>query len=141
MTYDPNARDRSYWLTEATYGEAIVCETTEPFNHYERVIPVGTRVTTIPGTRANAGFNGITVGVLLEDGTKVYGVSAGRLQPYSRKTTVDLVEFHRSHGVKPPRGRGGWLFRHAVTGQVINRNGTYTEARRALPKGAWILLP
>lgn len=56
------------------------------------------------------------------------------------RKTFDTSEFRRSHGTEP-RGRGGWLFRNADTGEVVNRNGTFTEARRALPAAAWVVLP
>lgn len=134
-------RDRSYWFTEAYDRTELAVEVTVPFNHYDRVIPVGTRAKTLSGTRSNAGFNGILVSLVLADGTRVSQRSAGFIQPYEKRVTVLLDEWDRSHAPATPRGRGGWLFRHAVTNEVINRNGTYTEARKALPKGTWVLLP
>lgn len=56
------------------------------------------------------------------------------------RTEVDTREYRRSH-MAEPRGRGGWLFRNAVTGEEVCRCGTYTEARRALGGGSWVVLP
>lgn len=80
MTYEPTARDRSYWFTEDRELEAVAVEVVEAFNFYQLVIPVGTRAVTVPRTRMNAGFNGILVSLVLADGTKVHGVSAGKLR-------------------------------------------------------------
>lgn len=60
--------------------------------------------------------------------------------PKARKSDVDTSEFWASHW-KAPKGRGGWLFRNAGTGEVVNRNGTYTEAVAALPRDGWVVLP
>jgi hypothetical protein len=53
--------------------------------------------------------------------------------------------YRSSHGHEP-RGRGLWIFEQYVPGQpptdiTVTRTGTYTEARRALPAGEWVVLP
>jgi hypothetical protein len=57
-----------------------------------------------------------------------------------RKKVVRTDEFRASH-MREPKGRGGWLFRNADTGEEVNHNGTYTEARKALADGEWYVLP
>jgi hypothetical protein len=64
--------------------------------------------------------------------------STARRAPAAR--TVDTSEYVNSHG-RMPRGRGGWIFRNADTGDEVNKNGTYREAKYALAGGRWIVLP
>ena len=58
--------------------------------------------------------------------------------------TFRTREYEIEHGHKP-RGRGGWGF--APQGQRDNMdawvwvNGTFTEARKQVPAGEWIVLP
>jgi len=65
--------------------------------------------------------------------------------------TFDTSQYRASH-LSEPRGRGLWAFatRAAVraargTGDMPEsiewRNGTYTEAKKQLPAGDWIVLP
>lgn len=61
-----------------------------------------------------------------------------------RRAEFDTSQFVRSHA-REPKGRGGWLFATCF-GEVLNFNGTYTEARaaarRARPEvDVWIVLP
>ena len=84
-----------------------------------------------------------TIGAVVA--TRTPGVHTGAMSdtaPRTRRprTEVDTREYECSH-MRAPRGRGGWLFRNATTGEVVNRNGTYSEARRALAGGRWVVLP
>lgn len=60
-------------------------------------------------------------------------------------TYVDTTEYEFSHG-KLPRGYGSWGF--APFNETMDdpntwewRTGTYTEAKRQLPRGEWKVLP
>lgn len=61
-------------------------------------------------------------------------------------TTVSTRLYRTAHG-KDPRGYGLWMFElrnqpgQPPTDQVIHRTGTYTEAKRQLPPGSWVVLP
>ena len=45
------------------------------------------------------------------------------------------------HG-RAPRGYGLWMFEaRGQLDQTTSRTGTYTDAKRALPAGSWIVLP
>lgn len=78
--------------------------------------------------------------------------SLSEYAPMSRKT-FDTREFYSSH-LCEPGGRGSWAFisyaDYIATNRarcadyldrVVWRKGTYTEAKRALPAGDWIVLP
>lgn len=60
--------------------------------------------------------------------------------------TVTTRQYVTSHG-RAPRGYGHWMFElrnlpgQPPTDHVVERAGTYTEAKRALPAGEWIVLP
>jgi hypothetical protein len=59
--------------------------------------------------------------------------------------TVSTRLYQSAHG-RNPRGYGMWMFdrRHAdgtTADQPVTRTGTYTEAKRALPAGSWVVLP
>lgn len=81
MANELSLRDRSYWFTEVDDDVAVDVITTREFNYYELVVSVGTKAITIPRSRSNAGFNGILVSLVLEDGTRVSQVSAGNFRP------------------------------------------------------------
>ena len=56
-------------------------------------------------------------------------------------TTV-FVQEHR----RPPRGRGGWIFRDAESDTEHTHAGTYTEAKRSATAAnpavaTWVVLP
>jgi hypothetical protein len=58
--------------------------------------------------------------------------------------TFTTSKYEFSHGSKPC-GRGGWIFAPQCheNGQAkwVSANGTYTEAKRQLPAGQWVVLP
>lgn len=62
-------------------------------------------------------------------------------RPSRRRTAkVETALYVNSH-LREPRGRGGWLFENIETDEVINLNGTYTDAKKRLPPGTWLVLP
>ena len=59
--------------------------------------------------------------------------------------TFSTTEFEFSHGRKP-RGFGSWGFapkgqRDDMNAWVWVNNATFTEARKQVPAGEWIVLP
>jgi hypothetical protein len=57
---------------------------------------------------------------------------------------VYTTDYEFSRGSKP-RGRGGWLFAPIDDkdneAKWVNKNGTFTDAKRQLPEGEWTVLP
>lgn len=62
-----------------------------------------------------------------------------------RKSVSDRL-YRSTHG-RAPRGYGRWMFElrnlpgQPPTDMVTERTGTYTEAKRSLTAGEWIVLP
>ena len=60
--------------------------------------------------------------------------------------TVSTRLYRQSHG-RDPRGYGLWMFElrnvpgAPPTDHIVTRTGTYTDAKKALPAGSWIVLP
>jgi hypothetical protein len=54
--------------------------------------------------------------------------------------TVSTRQYQASHG-RSPRGYGQWMFELRGAGEIVTRTGTYTDARKALPAGNWVVLP
>lgn len=60
--------------------------------------------------------------------------------------TFDTRLYRTTHG-HTPRGHGMWAFERAAqpgqppTDQPVFRTGTYTDAKRQLPAGRWVVLP
>lgn len=52
----------------------------------------------------------------------------------------DTREFVNSHG-KAPRGHGTWIFQNEETGDEHQGFGTYSDIKKLLPGGNWIVLP
>jgi hypothetical protein len=56
-------------------------------------------------------------------------------------TRVSDRLYRTIHG-RAPRGYGMWMFeKRGQVDETVSRTGTYTEARKALPSGEWIVLP
>jgi hypothetical protein len=53
--------------------------------------------------------------------------------------TFDINEYKASHW-HAPRGRGRWLFRNQ-DGKILEASGTYTEAKKQLPSGKYVVCP
>lgn len=53
---------------------------------------------------------------------------------------VYTTAYKISHGAEP-RGRGAWMFFNMATETEVTVTGTYTEAKRQLTAGEWMVLP
>ncbi|MDX3100478.1 hypothetical protein [Nonomuraea angiospora] len=55
-------------------------------------------------------------------------------------TTLNTDPFKASHWSEPS-GYGNWWFRNSATGDEVNHVGNYSEVKRLLPAGTWLVLP